>query len=194
MRLKFGCLLERARRRDEEQAAASAAMRALATLPYARWRAWLRAHPAYATSSMVAALTEAAKSAAEDVLTVLNAAAATASMLRDDYDGPWARYVVWSARGAVLCEWKRYSEALIAFDRAGAELDDAPEAFAAPFRADLALDRATLLMKMGDPIAARQSAWAAADWYGATGERAGLARIAMIVVAASANLTTDGHQ
>lgn len=191
MRLKFDSLLERARRRDREQSAAGVAMRALTTQPYANWRAWLGAHPVYATSAMVVALTKAARNAGEDALSILDAAESIASMLRDDYDGPYARYVVWSARGAVLREWKRYSEALIAFDRAGAELDDAPEAFAAPFRADLALDRAALLMEMGDPTAARQSAWAAAEWYAATGERAGLVRITMIVVATDAHLATD---
>lgn len=88
---------------------------------------------------------------------------------------------LWSARGGVLRARGRLEEALAALDRAAMELADAPDAFSAPFRADLALDRAALLMEMGDAAAARASAWQAAGWVHATSDRTGLARLARIV-------------
>lgn len=155
-------------------------MRALAVLPHSSWRAWLREHPVYATAAMVTALAMAARHATENALSILEDAEEIAATLLDHYDGPYARYLVWSTRGVVLRELKRSIEAKIALDRASAALDDAPDVFAAPFRADLALDCAALLLEIGDSVAARRAAWAAGEWFAATGERAGLARIAMI--------------
>ena len=151
-------------------------MDTLATLPAAPKREFLRAH---ATAGMVIALAGHARNAAD--LALLDDAEEIAAMLCDRYDGPHARFVVWNTRGAVLRALGCLHEARVALDRAAAELDTAPPAYAAAFRADLSLDRATLLMELGDPAAARESAWSAAQWFRETGERTGVARVARIV-------------
>lgn len=164
--------MERARRRKAEDAVAAAAIPKWIALPPERRRELLRAH---ATAGMALAVARHALAGAD--LSLLNDAEEIAATLGDPYDGPYARFVVWSARGALLRAFGRREEALAALDRAATELEEAPDAFSAPFRADLALDRAALLMEMGDTVAARASAWQAAGWVHATSDRAGLARL-----------------
>ncbi|MGZ8778632.1 MAG: hypothetical protein ACXW31_01815 [Thermoanaerobaculia bacterium] len=176
MRSGYEELMERARRRKVEDTVAAAAISKCIALPPGRRRRFLRAH---ATAGMALAVARHALAIAD--LSLLKDAEEIAATLRDPYDGPYARFVVWSARGAVLRAFGRPEEALAALDRAACELEEAPEAFSAPFRADLALDRAALLMEMGDAVAARTSAWQAAGWVHATSDRAGLARLTKIV-------------
>ncbi len=178
MRSRREELQERARRREAEDRDAAETMRVLVTLPAHLRRDRVRAH---ATAGMVLALAAHARNATEDAFSFLTAAEDIAATLRDPYDGPHARSVLWSARGALLRARRRFAEALSAFDRAGWELDAAPVAFGLMFRADLAMERAELLLEMGDAIAARRCAWSATEWYRAVGDRAGLARVAGIV-------------
>ncbi len=166
--------MQRARRRSREDADAAAAMQALP--PVAFRREWLRAR---ATAGMVIALARHARAARD--LGLLDDAEELAAMLDDPYDGPHARHAVWRARGVMLHASGRLADALVALDRAEVELGASPPVFAMPFHADLAMDRAGVLLDLGDAIAARASAWRAAEWYQRTGDREGLTRVARIV-------------
>jgi hypothetical protein len=185
MRSKFDDFVERARRRNAENADAAAAMQVVVTVPASLRREWLRGH---ATAGMAIALAAHAWDARD--LPLLDDTEELAATLTDRYDGPHARFVVCLTRGVILRRLQRFAEAMAALDRAAVELDTAPLVFAAPFRADLAMERAALFAEMGDAVAARTQAWSAADWYRATGERAGLRRVARIVTSAAERPST----